>query len=71
MEEKKNEQIINEKQDCQELDDNALEDTSGGIGERHFPDFQREVSDSELEAIRRTNRHREYLSLKWIPTKVP
>ena len=40
MEEKKNEQIINEKQDCQELDDNALEDTSGGIGERHFPDFR-------------------------------
>lgn len=39
MEEKKNEQIINEKQDCQELDDNALENTSGGIGERHFPDF--------------------------------
>ena len=41
MEEKKNEQIINEKQDCQELDDNALEDTSGGIGERDFPDFTR------------------------------
>ena len=40
MEEKKNEQIINEKQDCQELDDNALEDTTGGIGERHFPDFR-------------------------------
>ena len=39
MEEKKNEQIINEKQDCQELDDNALEDTSGGIGERTLPDF--------------------------------
>ena len=59
MEEKKNEQIINEKQDCQELDDNALEDTSGGIGERHFPDFRGlrdEISLSHSDGIKDFNK---------------